>query len=430
MTKNEQIAESMKQTYAKRRSQTCRVFELKVKKHMLNNEQRHTLFMLFVEAKWCYNYILNNMRDNGLDVFAFKGKELSEITHRDKDGNDVPVTLSYITSSLKDALVERIRSQIKTLAKLKKRHKKVGSLKFTSDYTAIGLKQFGVTHKIVSDSRIKVQGIKKPLPVSGLKQLERYGERYDIANAVLRKRGDDYYINLTVYYDNEYTTHTAYANDIIGIDFGCETALTLSDGRKINCVVEETEKLKRLQKRRRKTTKRSNNYRRLTARIQREYDRITHLKDDAANKVVHSLLEENAFIVMQDEQINSWKRKHGKKIQHGILGRVKARLIEHPERVCVMNRFVPTTKLCRDCGHVHKDIHVWDRTFVCPECGVSYDRDVHAAENMVWLYENVREYIGPDGSEFKRAEFDEEVRRVLGGWDSRTAKHEDANPLG
>lgn len=428
VTKNEQIAETMRKTYEKRRSQRCRVFELKVKRNRLNNEQKHTLHMMFVEAKWCYNYILSKMNDGSVDIFSFKGKQLSEITHRDMDGNDIPVRLSYITSSLKDGLVERMRSQIKTLAALKRRGRKVGALKFVSDYTSINLKQFGITHKIVSHNRIRVQGVKKPLPVSGLDQLDRYGARYDIANAVLRRRDDDYYINLTVYYDKDDNEHS-YSNEIIGVDMGCETSLTLSDGRKIDCVVEETEKLKRLTRRRMRTTRHSNNHRRLTARIHREYDRIGHLKDDAANKVVHMLLSENRTVVIQDEQITSWKRRHGKKVQHGILGRVKQRLMEHPDRVCVINRFVPTTKFCRDCGHMHSGIALWDRVYVCPECGAEYDRDVHAAGNMVWLYENMRKYIGPDGSDFKRAEFDEEVCRLFGRWSSRTAKHEDAKPL-
>lgn len=429
MTKNEQIAETMRKTYAKRRSQRCRVFECKVKRHRLNKEQQTTLKMLFVEAKWCYNHILNGMKDGTIDLFAFKGKQLSDISRKDRDGNDVPTHVAYLTSSLKDALVERMRSQVRTLSTLRKRGRKVGCMRFVSDVTSIPLKQNGVTHKILSANRIKIQGVKKPLPVSGLGQMEKYGTTYDIANAVLRKKGDDYYVNITVYYD-ETEGYNSYSNSIIGIDLGCETSLTLSDGRKINCVVEETERLKRLVRRRLRTTKHSNNYRRLTAKIRKEYDRLTHQKDDAANKIVHDLLSENEVVIMQDEQINTWKKKHGKKVQHGILGRVKEGLVRHKGRVHVLNRFVPTTKFCRDCGHLHKGIALWDRVFVCPACGCSYDRDVHAAQNMVWMYENMRDFIGADGSEFKRAEFDEEARRITSsGWDSRTEKHEDARSL-
>jgi len=68
-----------------------------------------------------------------------------------------------------------------------------------------------------------------------------------------------------------------------------------------------------------------------------------------------------------------------------------------------LNRFVPTTKLCRDCGYIHSEIKLWNREFVCPECGVKYDRDIHAAENMVWIYNNL---LGVDGTKFKREDFE------------------------
>lgn len=425
--KNTQIAETMRMTYERRRHQVCRVFELKVHKASLNKQQKETLKMLFVEGKWCYNYILNQMENDDFDVFAFKGKDLKEIVHKDKDGNDVNVTLSYLTSSLKDALVSRIQSQIKTLESLKKKGKEVGKMRFKSEYTSIGLKQYGVTHKITSKNRIKIQGIKKPLPIRGLKQLDKY-EQYEIANAIRHKSGDDYYIYLTVYFNKE-NTQKYYKNKQIGIDFGCQTALTISDGTKINALVEESGRLKRLQRKMQKQEKGSNNRFKTRRKIQKEYRKNTNRKDDLANKVVRQLLEENEQIIIQDEQLKAWKVKHGKKIQHGILGRVKERLRRHPDRVVVLNRMIPTTKFCFDCGSIHKDIELKDREFICPDCGCVYNRDVHAALNMVWIYNNLKDKIGLGETEFTRKDFDEEVHRLFYGWDSQRLICEDATSL-
>ena len=431
LEKNIRIADTMRATYDKRSRQTCRVFELKIHKQRLNKQQRESLKMMFVEAKWCYNYLLNKMNnEDTFDIFSYKGKELMNITHRDKDGNDVPVHLSHITSSLKDSLVDRMKSQIKTLASLKKKGHKVGKLKFKSEYTALGLKQLGITHKIVSKNKIKVQGVKKPLPVNGLKQLARYGEP-DIANAVLVSRCGDYYIYLTVYYykDNE-NSKDCHRNPELGIDMGCETSLTLSDGRKINAIVEETDRLKRLQRKKEKQVKGSNGRWRTVCRIRREYQRLTRKKDDRAHKIVHDLLSGNDLIVMQNEQINSWKKKHGRKIQHGVLGRVKEELMRHPEQVFVLGRFVPTTKFCFDCGGMHQEIKVWDREYVCPHCGAAEDRDVHSAKCMLWIYDNLRDKIGLGESEFKRVDFDKEVSLIFRGWNSQRVNPEDATSLG
>lgn len=48
-----------------------------------------------------------------------------------------------------------------------------------------------------------------------------------------------------------------------------------------------------------------------------------------------------------------------------------------------------------------------DRTFRC-ECGITADRDVHAAQNMVWIYENL---VGRDAAEFTLKEFEASLRK-------------------
>lgn len=123
MDKNKQISATMRDTFERRRHQRCRVLELKVNRNRLNNNQLEHLNMLFVESKWCYNYLLDKMQNKSFDLFRFDPRLLEEITHKDKDGNDVTVNLSYITSSLKASLVTRLQSQIKTLRTLKKKGK-------------------------------------------------------------------------------------------------------------------------------------------------------------------------------------------------------------------------------------------------------------------------------------------------------------------
>jgi len=70
-----------------------------------------------------------------------------------------------------------------------------------------------------------------------------------------------------------------------------------------------------------------------------------------------------------------------------------------------MSKWVPTTKLCTECYSLNKNIKLWDRIYICPICKCKEDRDIHAAKNMVWLYKNMKDKIGVDGSEFKREDF-------------------------
>ena len=49
---------------------------------------------------------------------------------------------------------------------------------------------------------------------------------------------------------------------------------------------------------------------------------------------------------------------------------------------------------------------------------------------FLFLKINIIDKIGLGESEFKRAEFDEEVRRIFCGRDNQTSNHEDASFLG
>ena len=55
------------------------------------------------------------------------------------------------------------------------------------------------------------------------------------------------------------------------------------------------------------------------------------------------------------------------------------------ENVVFLDKWFPTTKLCTKCGH-KTEMPTDERTFVCANCGHTDDRDIHAANNMIWLY--------------------------------------------
>ena len=135
---------------------------------------------------------------------------------------------------------------------------------------------------------------------------------------------------------------------------------------------------------------------------------MNNKKIDMANKVVHELKKYDKVII-QDEQLSKWmKSGHGKKISHGCLGLIKSKL-RQMNNVVVLDKWIPTTKLCSNCGHIHKDLTERDRIFVCPSCGTTLDRDVHAAQNMVWIYENL---VGRDTAEFTLKEFRTSMNRT------------------
>ena len=400
--KNKAIGDARRATAMKRKFQTCKTFKFKINRSSLNKLQKEQIKMIFVEAKWIYNYLLSHT--DGLFDIKTKYKELNKITHLDKDRNEIDVDIKYLGSSIKQEMIQRICNQIKGLSTLKKRGHTVGSLKYKSEINSIPLKQYSITH-FIRGNKFKIQGIKKDIRVSGLKQLSKYNN-IDYANAKLLYDGYDYFISLTCYFDKENVNRT-YSNKLLGIDMGINTTITCSNSDKIDVLVGESERLNKLQARLAKKVKHSNGWYKTISLIRKEYAHINNIKNDKANKIVSKLLSENELIIIQDEQISAWHSEEhmSNKVQHSILGRVKYKLM-NSDRVVVLDKWFPTTKFCSNC-YTKIDIGLDERTFACPNCGTIEDRDIHAANNMIYFYQRYKDEAGTVcTSKLERIKFD------------------------
>lgn len=402
LAKNNKIKETYAATMLRRQSQFVKVVTVKVQENKLNSVQREALKMMFVEAKWLRNHILSLSQNVNTNIFNLNYTDIPVVKHYDKDKNELETPLCFLSSQMKQDVLGQIKQDISNLAKAKKKGNNVGALKFISEYKSINLKQANVSYKIVGKSKVKVQGIKKPLKVNGLEQLSRFG-KYDLANAKLLLKPSGYYIAITVMVSikekPQYDKST-----VIGIDMGCSNSFTLSDGRKFSFNVEESERVKSIQRKLANAKKGSNNRWKLKKQLRKAYEKDTNRRNDMANKFCSML--KNFHVVIQDEQLASWSENgHGEKVQHSILGRVKSKLIM--DGATVLSQWIPTTKFCPICGNKN-DIHLWNRTYKCPYCGTSEDRDVHAARNMVWFYQNI---VGVERTEYQLEDFEEAVKQ-------------------
>lgn len=388
LERNKLIGENGLKTRMKRAKQICKTFRFKIDYNNLNQQQKEHIKMLFVEAKWIYNYLISQD-----DIYSFNYKNLNQVTHKDKNGNNIVSDIQYVKSSVKQELITQIVNQIKGLSKLKKKGHKVGKLRFKSEFNSIKLKQYNITHSL-RGNKFKIQGIKDLIRVRGVEQLTKY-KNIDYTTANLLYDGINYYIALTCFIDKD-NTEKQYKNDIVGIDMGVSTSLTLSDGTKYDISIEESDRLKKLQTKLVSKQKGSNNRYKLIKKIRKEYIHINNKKNDISNKIVHSILNDNKIIVIQDEQISEWKQDglSGSKIQHSILGRIKSKLVNN-DRTIILEKWFPTTKYCRHCGS-KVELELKDRIFECPKCKTKEDRDIHAANNMIYFYLHIINAPGTD----------------------------------
>ena len=406
ITKNKNIASSMAATMAKRKGQQCRVYKVKIDESRLSAKQKEQLKMLFVEAKWLYNDCLNWLDENN-------GKYVSDyiiskqITKLDKDGNREQVELDYLGSQMRQSVIADLQRNIKVLIKLKQNGYKVGKLNYRKEYKSVSLKQYGTTYKILSHNKMRIQNVHGKLTVNGLDQFVNI-DGIEYANANILNTPLGYYIAITTYIDKDKIQHKPKIKGRIGIDFGCTTSFTLSNGEEIDCTVQESDRLKRLQKKMFRQVKGSKGRKNTISLIKKEYAKLSNQKDDLSNKIV-AYLSSFDEVIFQDEQLQHWKVKNGKSVQHSVLGKVKAKL--NTKQNCHMiDRWFPTTKLCTNCGTYNDNLKLSDRKFVCPNCGITDGRDIHAAKNMIWIYDNI--VVGLGRTDLKRVEMEPLVRQI------------------
>lgn len=395
LAKNASIKEAMKVTHERRRSQVCRVYTLKIQYNALSARQKEDLRMLFLEAKWLYNDILNYGNVKGNSIFDYDLGNTVEV--KLPDGTFDGRSLEHIGSQMKQSVYSDLKSSIKALSKLKKKGHKVGRLKFKSEITAVTLKQYGTTYKFHNDHKVKIQNIHGLVRVNGLDQIK---DNVEFANAKLLNRADGYFLAITTYTERRLYSNRPRAD--VGIDMGCHTSFTLSTGEEIDVKVKEPERLKRLQMKQHRQKKGSSNRKRTIHRIRKQHQRLVNRKNDMANKIVADLNSRFGLIYIQDENLSGWQKTgHGKAVQHSCLGRVKARL-KSQDNVFVVSRWDPTTQKCIRCGKKH-EMPQNVRTFKCPFCNFEMQRDLHSANRMVQegrklVPQELREFMSPDWS--------------------------------
>ena len=375
LVKNRKIAQTRQATVQRRRLQAAKTYQLKIVANKLSTKQEQALNQAFLQSKWFTNDVIHHLENGKLTDYVSSTKSVKVRLGSHSDEYEER-KLTHLSSKVKQAIVSRAGDSLSALKTLKSNGRKVGRLRYVKEVNSLPLNQYGNTHRIVNDTTMHIAKIGR-VKVRGLQQIPQDAE---FATATLNRKPDGYYVHLTVFIPVTVDTSWETRPDV-GIDLGIAGTLITSEGCKYRVRVEVPSRLKGLQRKLARQQKGSRNYAKTVHAIRREYQKISHVKNDHANKIVHELLSNSGIVFMQDEMIHHWHSGwFGKHVQVSILGRLKARLVNHP-RVCVIDKRCATTQLCPECGALNK--HTLDKRMYHCSCGYSEDRDVHSAKNML-----------------------------------------------
>ena len=132
----------------------------------------------------------------------------------------------------------------------------------------------------------------------------------------------------------------------------------------------------------------SANYSERLRKIARLHAKAKHARRDFQNQLAVRLARKYDVVSIEDLDMSAMKKalKFGKSVSDlgwGRFVRILERKLEAEGHVLIrVSRWFPSSKTCRSCGFVHKELRLSDRTFVCPKCGNAVGRDVQAAGNV------------------------------------------------
>ncbi|MFQ5978160.1 MAG: RNA-guided endonuclease InsQ/TnpB family protein [Candidatus Heimdallarchaeota archaeon] len=375
--KNRTIKATLAATKARRKTQVCRVYELKINRSKINATSRAHFARLFLEAKWFYNWVLSQP-----DVFNVRTTVQTVPVKVDEEFEDRE--LRCLSSQMKQGLVSQIHHAIRALAALKKNGHKVGKLKFKGFLVHIPLKQYGITYQLEhSHQRIKLQKVKQKLRVHGCEQIPPEAE---LANAHLLRRHGDYYFHVVTYQPKtRRACRIAPPGTSIGIDTGLQTQFAFSNGVTVEYHIPFPERLRRLYRQFSRTQKHSRNRRKVGCQLQKHFAKLTNRKKEIRNQLVAYLVRNYETVCFQDELLRAWQRLYGKKMAEVSLGAFLRILSERSRTPAEVSSNFPSTQRCSGCGwRPTPKLPLSQRVYRCgnPKCGLVLDRDLNAAVNL------------------------------------------------
>jgi len=183
-----------------------------------------------------------------------------------------------------------------------------------------------------------------------------------------------------------------FVNAKIGIDMGITSLLALSTGEKIanpKTFRAKYKSLKKAQKALTRKQKGSNNRYKARIKVARAHEAIVNTRKDFLHKLTTRLVRENQTIAIEDLAVKNMVKN--RKLALSISDASWGELVRQLEYKCEwygrelvkIDRCFPSSKRCSNCGHTVLKLPLDIRSWNCTECGVSHDRDVNAAINVL-----------------------------------------------
>ena len=238
---------------------------------------------------------------------------------------------------------------------------------------------------IVNNNRLKIPKFKEGIKVKQHREIIG-----TIKNATIKLNpSGKYYVSLIVEYDSQIPAKPKVEpSSATGVDLGVKTYATLSDGTKIFYPMYLEKNLVKLKDLQAKFSKSKSN--RVRLEIAKLYEKITNQRLDFIHKLTKELVTTYDSIAIEDLDITSMLQSEpslARRISDCSWYTFRQILTYKAElygcNLIVIPRFYPSSKSCSSCGSINNTLKLTDREYICPNCGLTLDRDYNASLNIL-----------------------------------------------
>jgi len=231
----------------------------------------------------------------------------------------------------------------------------------------------------------------------GLKiELHRRFEGKIKSVTVSRANDGKYYASILVETQNPRNKVVEPKSKACGIDLGLGHFATVTNDfgsykfEHPKYLLKGEERLRRLQKSHSRKQKDSKNSEKARLRLARQHTYISNARNDFLHKLSKAIIDENQVVVVEDINVKGLlKSRLAKSISDSgwskFLTYLRYKAEWYGRTFIQVDRFFPSSKLCHRCGYKNEDLALHDRTWCCPACGETHDRDVNASKNLYFV---------------------------------------------
>ena len=241
----------------------------------------------------------------------------------------------------------------------------------------------------VEGNYIKIPKLKTPIKFIKHRELPPDGV---IKNVTISKNSKNkFYISINVEYYVLDKKVNVNKDKVIGLDYSQSDFYYSSDGKIANYPKFYKKLEDRLIKEQKKLSSKkynSNNWLRQKKVVNRLQTKIANQRKDWLHKESYCLAENYDVVVVEDLDLRNLAQclSLGKNVHDNGFGMfrdmLKYKLEDRGKQLIKIDKWFASSKTCSSCGTKHEELELKDRTFECPNCKLTINRDYNASLNI------------------------------------------------